>query len=794
MKRFLSLFLLTASAALGAGAQTLDLQSRAQIHRHDLLGAMPANSPEARVLYGLMTNPDLREGSEQAFARLAASPAAPRTSTLAFLTLRPGTTADDLRERGIDVLMVKGDIALIEVAYADAEAISASEGVRSMSLQRPLSTRMDVARAEQGVDQAHAGITDADGTVHTYTGRNVVTGIVDQGVDPHHINFRYANGEYRISYLAHLRYNKAGNGMAEDHYNYQTLHTFTTDAPNGYHGTHTMGIMAGSYNGPVTVANPWQNPGVPEQPTYRTEECKFYGVAPQADLAVSCGDLADGFVAYGMQYILDYAEYAQRPLVYNLSLGSNAGPHDPNSTMARFLNLMGQEAIICISAGNEGDLKIGLNKTFAEGDTTFKTFIYPFAYKYDPAVPNSQTIRYGSVSLYSNDSTPFQFRAVLYNKKRNYRAALNMPVVGDGIGTYYCSSEDYRVAETDVVGDPTFVKAYQGYVGVGAMRDEETGRYYAMIDYYVINAASNLSEDYMLGFEVVGRPGQRIDCYGDGMTTWMDSYGVAGFTDGSCNGSISDMAVAPNLIVVGSYNTRNSWLCLDGGTSRYDGAGFMPGYVSGFSSFGTLPDGRNLPTVCAPGSAIISSVSWPYASQMSEQERLYSFSAMQQADGRVNYWKQEVGTSMSSPFVAGSIALWLEANPQLTVDSVKAIIARTSTVDAQVLAADDPVRWGAGKFNAIAGLKEAIRMSNGVQGTLTDGHNDRLIVTPGGRGRYTIFLGDARRLDIEVYTMDGRRVMTHAASGDETLLDASSLPSGIYIVRVNGRHSHKITI
>ena len=93
----------------------------------------------------------------------------------------------------------------------------------------------------------------------------------------------------------------------------------------------------------------------------------------------------------------------------------------------------------------------------------------------------------------------------------------------------------------------------------------------------------------------------------------MDNYGVEEFTDGSTDGSISDMAVADNVIVVGSYNTRNQWTCLDGGTARYEGDGFKVGGISGFSSYGTLSDGRELPLVCAPGAAIISSVSYPFA-------------------------------------------------------------------------------------------------------------------------------------------------------------------------------------
>ena len=129
--------------------------------------------------------------------------------------------------------------------------------------------------------------------------------------------------------------------------------------------------------------------------------------------------------------------------------------------------------------------------------------------------------------------------------------------------------------------------AFDGYVGVGRLVDTETGRYYGMVDYSVINnKETNLNDDYVLGFEVIGKPGHKIECYGDAQNTWMDNYGVEGFTDGSTDGSISDIAVADNVIAVGSYNTRNQWTCLDGGTAHYEGDAFKVGGISGFSSYG----------------------------------------------------------------------------------------------------------------------------------------------------------------------------------------------------------------
>lgn len=718
----------------------------------------------------------------------------PQTS-LAFVTIADGYTESDLTEAGMEVISVRGNLAIVKVSMADASRLSEHESVKAMSLQRPVKANIDKARAENGVDQIHFP-TESTGLPQAYTGKGVVAAIVDQGVDPHHINFRYANGESRIGYLTWLRTNKAGTGVEESHYNYTNITDFTTDDPYTYHGTHTLGIMGGSYNGPMTVARPWADPTKPESTVYETRNCNYYGVAPEADLAVSCGELADIFIAYGMEYLLNYAEFMQYPLVYNLSLGSTSGPRDARSQMSQFLNLIGEQAIICISAGNEGDLKLHIDKTLTEQDKTVKTLIFPYYYTYDPSVAGSVTARAGSVEIYSEDDTPFEIKAVIYNKKRNYRAAFNMPIAGENIGTYYTSSTDYQVSDEDVVGDPTFKRAFNGFVGVGAKIDESTGRYYGMVDYYVTNnPETNLDDDYVLGFEITGVPGKRIDCYADGDNTWLDSYGVDGFDDGSMNGTISDMAVADNLIVVGSYNTRNDWPCLDGGTSRYEGDGFKVGSVSGFSSFATMADGRTLPTVCAPGAAIISSVSWPYAKQLSADMIKYSCSARVDEENRVNYWKQEVGTSMSTPFVAGSIALWLEADPTLTVNDVKEIIAATAVVDDGVTHVDDPARWGAGKFNALAGLKEVIRRASaGIQGTVADGNNDRLMVTPAGMNTFTIFLGEARSLDITVHSTDGRRVTHVTTDTDEALLDLSDLTPGIYIISVNGTHSAKVAI
>jgi len=801
-KREMKRMFVTAAVAvtmLGASAGVLDLQSRATLQkmRMEQIGGKAAKC--LRAVRG---------------ARVAA-PA--QTSTLAFVSLAEGASASDLEADGMIVKKVIGNIAIVEVGLADVETMAASKAVRTMQLPRDLKMHMDIAKAESGVDVMHAG---GDGLPQAYTGKGVLAGIVDQGIDPHHINFLDAEGKNRIEYLSHIYINSAGTALVEKFYgdpddiiDAQPLETFVTDEASVYHATHTLGIMAGGYAGKVEVCDGLDG----NQPNIVEKANPFGGIATGANIGVASGVLNDIGIAYGMDYLVGYGAYKQLPMVLNLSVGSNVGPHDKNSMMSQVLRELGKEAIICVSAGNEGDLKIHLHKTFESDDETVSSFLYPYVYQYDPNGDQedylNNTIRSGSIVFYSDDSTPFEVQAIIYNKSRGYRAVQRFVLTeGGASGLYYGTDANWAsaVSGIEVDANSVFAKNFYGYIGGGAMIDEDTNRYYAMIDMHLFDWNDNKeSGQYVVGFQIKGKAGQRVDCYAEGLTYWIDNLGVDGFADGSRNGSISDMAVADNIIAVGAYNTRRQWQCLDGTVSSYPGDGFAPGKVSEFSSFGTLADGTNLPVVCAPGSTIISSVSGPYLDytidQLAantgytpteaerEEYKNYLCQARATVDGKQYYWKQEPGTSMSTPFVAGSIALWLEADPTLGVDEAIDIIRKTATVD-DAVRAGDPVQWGAGKFNALAGLKEVIRRaSGGIDGVQADSSNDRLMVTPAGGNRFNIFVGDATTLDVALYNLNGGLVLGMKAYGDEATLDASAIAGGIYLLTVNG-HSRKLII
>ena len=119
---------------------------------------------------------------------------------------------------------------------------------------------------------------------------------------------------------------------------------------------------------------------------------------------------------------------------------------------------------------------------------------------------------------------------------------------------------------------------------------------------------------------------------------------------------------APCVISVGSTSYR------DMGNS---------GVWAAFSSVGPTFDGRIKPDVMAPGNNIISSFSsfymaaHPEASDLTWDLDRYDF------NGRSYAWISSSGTSASCPAVAGAIALWLQAKPDLTPQEIKEVLSLT---------------------------------------------------------------------------------------------------------------------
>ncbi|MDE6397234.1 MAG: S8 family serine peptidase, partial [Muribaculaceae bacterium] len=298
-------------------------------------------------------------------------PMAEETEMMVIVTMNPGFTTDDLKNDRLVPVSVLGDDMCILKGPVDAIiALETNNAIKSLSFGDRLNTNLDTARKFSSIDQVHNGV-DLPGA---YTGKGVVCGIFDTGVDPNHINFY--NSEFTESRVKEIHcYQSAFGGSVAHYLTPEEIGSFKTDNNTSSHGTHTLGIMAGSFNNTLSGSSGYPRgsfASVDESTNKVSIETHgvhpYYGMAPDADIVVACGDSYESYVLAGLAKITEYAKSHNQPAVINLSLGQLVGPHDGSDAFSKGLAQIGKDAIVCISAGNDGGGAFSVVKELTEED------------------------------------------------------------------------------------------------------------------------------------------------------------------------------------------------------------------------------------------------------------------------------------------------------------------------------------------------------------------------------------------------------------------------------------------
>ena len=249
-------------------------------------------------------------------------------------------------------------------------------------------------------------------------------------------------------------------------------------------------------------------------------------------------------------------------------------------------------------------------------------------------------------------------------------------------------------------------------------------------------------------------------------------------------------ASIPSSISVASYNNASGFTSING--KYYSYASFVGEVadISNFSSRGpslsTDPKALPTPTIAAPGGVVISA--------FSKKAKSFSTDAAENvqkvtSDGNPFYYGVMSGTSMATPVVTGIIALWLQANPELTSDDVAAILQKTARKDSYTgRNLTWSKEWGYGKIDAYEGLKEAIRMRpDGVNQTL----NSAVPVTlqKGNDAWKVLFNNDESYANVRVIAANGQVAYAqHVVApqhGDELVVNTQTLAPGVYVFQVS---------
>lgn len=690
-----------------------------------------------------------------------------------IVTLAEGYTADDLAAAGFMPVACRAGIALVKITDNDIDSLARTAQVRSIRTPRlRVQPTMDRARYYSGLDCVHQGTNVAGG--RRYRGAGVLAGMMDQGFDPNHVNFRNADGSSRFTDI----WTFDGKDGEFTEYTGKEIDAFTTEMPESYHGTYTCGIMAGSYEGKGRLATP---SGDGTSAVADNAAIPFVGAAPEAEIVAGCGKLYDANIIQAVENIVQYGKATGRRPVINLSLGSPGGPFDLSDPLCAYLNDAGREdAIIIAAAGNDGHKRMSLTIPYQEQSTVL-SFIEGLPAEFDDNRANYIYIwgsdeRFPDVEIVVADMASGEITTVLTPGEENEIRGI-------------CSYEADGL--TDTVYNELFARHFTGDVSIGREVNQINGRSHTLIR---ISAARLHDEGKtaLLGLRVGNRSGQRVDITNDA-SIQFSAFDIAGATNGNPDLSISSMVCGENIISVGAYVTRSESGCLDGTSSAIFNYFYPaePGYPAYFSSYAIMPDGTSYPTVSAPGNEVVSSYSRYYTAGLPQASLDKFVASVTDSDGSLHYWDSECGTSAATPVVAGAVATWLEADPTLTTADVLDIIRKTAVTDDYIRYTDKPVRFGCGKFDALAGLNEVLSRSAATDGILAD--SDRFILTCEDRVYRAVTYGSLRS-EVTVYDLAGRAVKTSTSDSESVEADLSALNAGVYIIRCSASYPDTVTV
>ena len=640
---------------------------------------------------------------------------------------------------GVEVIDSIGRVYIVNIPLSGIAPLSLDERVERIEAEPMPRPAMDVTPGQVNANAIYAG----DGLPQAYTGAGVVAGVFDSCFDFTHPAFLDADGNTRVKYYYDFHWPNDDGTFGHTLNTEQEImdYAHSQHVYEGIHGTHVMGIMAG-----------------------RAVEGKYQGMAPEADIyAVDFNSMREQFeneldpssavAVLGFKYIFDRAEKEGKPCVINFSSCESITIARQRILEGEALQaLTGPGRIIVAGAGNMGTyspLAIKPEGTTAAGTGINYGIGGGGTIDMDIVTPSNQLVRFdflGMKLMGGNIEGTITFNTDSVAQLAPDTCVLNTTVsLGEvTLKIHKSSYEDPRGDVYHVQGTMPHI-AYLLLCGAACLLQGD-GPAWMYSDLFLSPFASISGND-------------------------LYSYAQDGY-------SVAWPATLDNIIAVGATGYKNTFVNIDG-NENLDVVSFAPdklGYRAKFSSQGPTFDGTIKPDVVAPGM----NINAPYNSFVStfDSDRK-SLTDHVVYEGKDYYYLAESGTSMACPVVAGAVALWLQANPNLTPAQVLDVIANTSTKPEPSMEYPNN-SYGYGQIDAYAGLLYILGASTDIP-TLSRHQPEKARFVLAGR-TLSVDMAAAETMGarLTVYDLNGGIRATTAG----TTINLSSLPAGVYAVQL----------
>jgi minor extracellular serine protease Vpr len=659
-----------------------------------------------------------------------------------------------LKQLGVKIGTKAKDIWTAKIPLNAVHQFVKTTGIQYIDMDQPCYPELDTARRVTRVDSVHQGIF----LPQSYTGKNVVVGIVDAGFD-------YTHPTFFDTTLTHYRIKKVweqknNTGIAPVNFGFGSEYSDSTSIWNKHydvtettHGTHVMGIAGGS--GGASSANNRRFRGMAFE-----SELVAVAIYPTAAHWLNTGsvDFLDG-----INYVFNYANSVNKPAVANLSWGCPLGPRDGTSLFSQACNnLVGPGKIFALSGGNNGNNNIHLKKTFTSTNNSVNTICSFSSYL---------VVKKNQLDVWGEPGKSFCMSFSLYSGFTKIDSTTTI-CLDD-------STHQYKLIGTN--GDTLFIT-------ITTVTSEFNNKPHMLVQLY-----SRVTD--RLAVKITGNEGtvnmwQGIVINTSGYYGTFSKINYPWAVDGDNLMTCGDLVSTQQALAVAAYNSKPSFTNISGDNLSWQG--YAKGAIALFSSKGPTADGRVKPDIAGPGLVLASAVSGVDSTYLVGGDDYSSVIAtgVSPINGQTYSYAVAGGTSMSSPAVSGIVALLLQVDSTLNPVEVKDLLFNTAILDTKTGAIPDSgsTIWGHGKVNAygaMASLLGVLSVKNG-----TSNLHCNIFPNPSdGRYQLEVFSNQNDLANLTVTDITGR-IIKHSVeqiNAGLTLINVNISESGkgIYFVKVN---------
>lgn len=618
-----------------------------------------------------------------------------------------------------------GSVLTLKVPLRNLHLIDWSATFSYMEIPSKVYPHLDKVVKDTRVDSVQRGINLPE----AFTGKDVYIGVTDWGFDYTHPMFYDTLLQTSRVAAAWDQFRSFGSQPTNFSYGVEfdtpaELMAAGTDTSNiysfGTHGTHVAGIAGGSGAG-----------------------LAYRGMAFESEF-LFCTFLIDAAsVIDGFNWMHEKAQQDGKRLVINMSWGlTYMGTLDGNSLLSQAIAALSDQGVVFVaSAGNNGNVNYHIKNTF--NNSTFQSRVNFYSYAANPNMWGQ------SVSMWGEAGKDFGVKLKIYTNSGTLLGESDT-ILTNTITSYI---DSFIVIGTDTVF----------YNVSGEHAHPLNGR--PNLRLRVKNEMSNAT--ILESFAIDGTVHYwNVTELTTGVGNWgmpFTYFGTNGLA-GDANYSIGEPTCSPDVISVGAYSSE--YYTLSGN--------LVGGQIASFTSIGPLMTEEMKPDISAPGVSVASSIS-------SFTDASYSQVATTNFNNRDYDFARFSGTSMSSPCVAGIVALIVDANPNLSSSQIKNIIKSTARLDDKTGAISAPghTRWGMGKINAYSAIILAL---NTMSLEEIKQENWAILYPNPTKNQVTILLTNQEIPTLfSVFSMDGKRMLQMKNTNQ---FSAEGFPSGSYLIQI----------